>query len=86
MRKRIHESKYFRLTSENRKDPNKRGKGHRMYTITWHNWRLPIDEEAVRNIVDPYRNISGRRGSSWSFKDIKQAEKIYSMLLLRWGA
>ena len=69
MRKTIHESKYFRLSSENKRDPNKRGKGHRVYRITWHNWRLSIDdEERARDIVDPQRNISGKHGSSWSFK------------------
>lgn len=86
MRKVLRESKYFRLVSENRKDPNKRGKGHRMYKITWYNWRLPIeDEERVRDIVDPNRNISGKNGSTWAFKRLEDAEKKYTMLLLRWA-
>jgi hypothetical protein len=86
MRKRLRESKYFRLSCENRKDPNKRGKGHRYYTITWHNWRLPVEaEEQVRDIVDPKRNISGKRGSTWAFKKLEDAEKRYTMLLLKWG-
>ena len=86
MRKTLHESRYFRLSSENRHNPNKRGKGHLHYRITMHNWRIPVDdEEHVRDIVDPLRNISGKHGSSWIFKDLDKAKKKYSMLLLRWS-
>lgn len=86
MRKRLHESKYFRLSSDNRKNSNRRGKGQRVYVITWHNWHLSIeDEEKARDIVDPKRNISGKHGSSWAFKDLKTAEQKYTMLLLKWS-
>lgn len=87
MRKRLHESTYFRLTEEPRKDPNKRGRGHRHYRITWHGWQLPLgDEEKVRDIVDPHRNISGKKGSSWIFKDRTVAEQKYTLLLMKWGS
>lgn len=86
MRKTIHQSRYFKLTSENKRDPNKRGKGHRHYRITMDNWRIPEeDEEAVRDIVDPQRNIGGKWGNSWMFKDLDKANKKYLMLLLRWS-
>ncbi len=85
MRKTLHESKYFRLTSENRKDPNKRGKGHRYYKITWYNWRLPDDDDKVRDIVDPNRNIGGKHGSNWAFKKLEDAEKKYTMLIMKWS-
>jgi hypothetical protein len=87
MRKRLHESEYFRLSVDNRKSANRRGKGHRVYIITWHNWRFPEeDEEYMRDIVDPNRNISGKHGSSWTFKDRTTAEQKYTMLLMRWSS
>ena len=87
MRKRLHETTYFRLTEEHLKNPRKRGQGHRHYRIVWHGWQLPLgDEEKVRDIVDPKRNISGRNGCSWIFKDRTLAEQKYAMLLMKWGA
>lgn len=81
----IHESPLFRLSSERRRDPSKRGRGHHYYRITWHGWELPLgDEERVRDIVDPKRNIAGKSGSSWIFKDLDTAEKLYAILLLKW--
>ena len=86
MKKIIHKTRCFTLTSENRRDPNKRGKGHKYYRITADDWRIGVEEwDAVRNIVDPKRNIGGRYGASWAFKDLQEAKKKFTMLILRWS-
>ena len=86
MRKVIHESRCFKLTSENMRDINKRGKGHRYYRITADDWSIGVDDwDDVRKIVDPKHNIAHRHASSWAFKDLKTAEKKYMMLIMRWS-
>lgn len=81
MRRRLHESNCFRLQQETNKTT-----GRRFYRIVWHNWiDLHGQEEAMRDIVDPNRNRSGRNGSSWKFSNRTEAEKYYTMLLLRWN-
>ena len=86
MRKIIHNSRCFKLTSENRRDPNKRGKGHRYYKITADDWQIGVDDwDDVRKIVDPQHNISGRYSNSWAFKDLNVAKKKYMMLIMRWS-
>jgi hypothetical protein len=80
MRKRLHESKYFRLQQEHT------AKGRRFYRIVWHSALDNIhDVEPMRDIVDPQRNKSGRTGSHWKFGSRAEAEKYYTMLLLRWA-
>ena len=80
MKKRLHESRCFRLQQETNR------KGRRFYRIVWWNWiDLHDQDEQVRNIVDPQRNKSGNNGSSWKFSNLKEAEQMYSMLLLRWS-
>ena len=80
MRKRLHESRCFRLQQETNR------KGRKFYRIVWWDWILEHeDQEQVRDIVDPLRNKSGRNGSSWKFGSRAEAEKYYTMLLLRWS-
>lgn len=80
MRKRLHESRCFRLQQEHN------AKGRKFYRIVWHDWiSLHHEQEQMRDIVDPHRNRSGNRGSSWKFRNQADAERIYSMLLLRWS-
>lgn len=80
MRKRLHESRCFRLQQETNR------KGRKFYRIVWWDWILEHeDQEQVRDIVDPLRNKSGRNGSSWKFSSRAEAEKYYTMLLLRWS-
>lgn len=79
-------SDIFELKTKRVKSPNKRGKGHPHYVISANWWYLSDDEEEqVRNIVDPLRNISGKRGQSWTFKDYREAERKYLMLIMRWS-
>jgi len=86
MNKVIHESEVFKLTRKNVRDPNKRGKGHPHYIISSNWWYLSDEEEdQVRNIVDPQRNISGKNGNSWKFKDLTEARKKYMLLIMRWS-
>ncbi len=80
MLKRLHESRCFRLQQETNR------KGRRFYRIVWWNWiDLHDQDEQVRDLIDPQRNKSGRNGSSWKFSNLKEAEQMYSMLLLRWS-
>lgn len=80
MRKRLHESRCFRLQQETNR------KGRRFYRIVWYNWiDLHDQDEQLRDLIDPQRNKSGRHGSSWKFSNLKEAEQMYSMLLLRWS-
>ena len=80
MRKRLHESRCFRLQQETSR------KGRRFYRIVWYNWiDLHDQDEQVRDLIDPQRNKSGANGSSWKFTNRAEAEQMYSMLLLRWS-
>lgn len=82
MNKRLHESKYFRLQQE-----TNRQNGRKLYRIVWYNswYNVDIEQEQVRDIVDPLRNKSGHHGYDWKFKNRQEAEKYYTMLLLRWS-
>ena len=81
MRKRLHESKGFRLQQEHN------AKGRKFYRIVaWNLWPLSLeDEEQIRNTIDPQRNKSGKNGSSWKFTNRAEAEQMYMMLLMRWS-
>lgn len=80
MKKRLHESRYFRLQQETNR------KGRKFYRIVWWNWmELHDRDEELRDLIDPHRNKSGPNGSSWKFGNLKEAEQMYSMLLLRWS-
>ena len=82
MIKRLNESRNFRLQQE-----TKASNGRKFYRIVYYHWQnISVDdEEAIRDIVDPQRNKSGRNGSSWKFSNRKEAEYYYTMLLLRWA-
>ena len=80
MRKRLHESRCFRLQQETNR------KGRKFYRIVWFNWiDLHDQDEQLRDIIDPHRNKSGKHGSSWKFSNLKEAEQMYMMLLMRWS-
>jgi plasmid replication initiation protein len=80
MRKRLHESRCFRLQQETNR------KGRKFYRIVWFNWiDLHDQDEQLRDLIDPHRNKSGKHGSSWKFSNLKEAEQMYSILLLRWS-
>ena len=80
MRKRLHESRCFRLQQETNR------KGRKFYRIVWYNWiDLHDQDEQLRDLIDPHRNKSGRHGSSWKFSNLKEAEQMYTMLLMRWS-
>lgn len=40
--------------------------------------------EQVRDMIDPLRNKSGSAGTHWKFRNLNDAEKIYTALVLRW--
>lgn len=77
--KRLHESEYFRLSRCRSKT------GRVYYAVTLWNWRFPDSEEDVRTIIDPLYNRAGRTGTNWRFSNRKEAEQMYTMLLMRWS-
>jgi len=81
MRKRLYESRYFRLQQEHT------AKGRRFYRIVvWNLWPLNLEDvERIRDVMDPQRNKSGRNGTNWKYTNRQEAEQMYSMLLLRWA-
>ncbi len=80
MKRRLHESKYFRLQQETNQNT-----GRRFYRIVWWDmFGLVEHADAVRDVVDPLRQRSGRNGASWKFTNRVEAERMYTMLLLRW--
>lgn len=83
-RKTINESQTFRLVELRHR---KQKHGAPMYEIIWHNWKtMPTgDEETMRNMIDPTRGIGGNNGRHWKFRDRNVAEKIYTMLVLKWS-
>ena len=82
----IRKNEYFTLVAQRRRNPNRRGIGHIHYTIRINWWVFDLEEdEQVRNIVDPTRSIGGRTATSWQFRRLEDAERIYTMLLLKWS-
>ena len=86
IRKVLYQHEPFELVEENRRDPRTRGKGPRVYTISCNKWWLHGDETtAIRNTIDPLHNISSKTAMRWRFKDLNEAKKRYSMLLLKFS-
>ncbi len=86
MKKLLRENEYFELLYSRHRNPTKRGKGHPSYTIKCKWWAFTDEEEEqVRNVVDPNRSIGGRKATSWTFKRLEDAEKHYTMLVLKWA-
>jgi hypothetical protein len=84
MNKVLCKNKLFSMTEYN----EGRGRLRRRnvtYTITINDHWNKIDYEAVRDIIDPERNISGRTGTKWKFKNKDQAYKAWLWLDLRFG-
>lgn len=77
----IHESRRFRLSLCRKKSNNRK-----YYLVTSHTYIYTHeDEEAMRDIADPLRNKSGKRGRQWKYVNFKEAEQVYMMLNMRWS-
>lgn len=84
MNKTLHEGNTFRLVEfRHRKQKNSAP----MYHIIWYNWKTMSagDEEIMRDMIDPERNIGGKYANTWKFRDRIKAEKMYIMLTMRWA-
>ena len=64
----------------------------RYYEISAAQWwgsRFLLSEEEdwdwLRNICDPMRNKSGARGRRWRFRSRTEAEKCWTLILLKYG-
>jgi hypothetical protein len=56
------------------------------YEVKCTSWKLGFEaEEDVRDFFDPTRNKSGRWGSSWKYKNRKDAEQMFLTATLRWA-
>lgn len=77
----IHQSRAFRLS----KYTNKAGKVH--YRITCKSFLMQDNGEIdqVRDLVDPLRNKSGRFGTHWKYRNLKDAQRHWTMIMLRWA-
>lgn len=78
----LQKSKWFQLTEKRRRKNN----NSVYYEIKIDRWGFDNDGEwleAVRDIIDPLRNKSGKYGIHWNFRDRDEAEKMMSMLLLK---
>ena len=84
MKKILYKSSNFRLISENVRNPKKVGKGKRYFTIEHCGWGL-IEDDEIRDMIDPKRNIGGKYATRWKFKDLAVAQKKWTMLMLKWG-
>lgn len=82
MKKIIRQSNNFIITQRRHRKPNKRGKGHRYYTIDLVEW-FPDDEiEGIRNLLDPTGMISDVNGFRYTFQDLDTAQKKFTLLML----
>lgn len=85
MKRVIHKSRFFTLARENKPKPGTRGKGPRYYIISWNYWAVKGSQEAeIRKMLDP-QGTQGRNAYSVEYLDRARAEKLYDMLMLRWG-
>lgn len=82
----LHKSEFFELRQM------KRRKSEKIYyevrVTGWIPEVLPTEDsfyEQVRDMIDPLRNKSGKGGTHWKFRTQKDAEQIYTALVLRWN-
>lgn len=81
----IHKTKLFQFSSTNRRNPNKRGIGQKIYTISvnHHFWVGDDLLTEIQRIIDP----KGNKGTKhhWVFKDREEAEKKFNWLMMRFA-
>lgn len=83
MNKILYRSEHFVLKEmHHRKDNKKKIHYVIMSTSDWINNGM-MDE--IRDIVDPLRNKSGKHGTQWRFRKKEEAEKMFSILVLKWS-
>jgi hypothetical protein len=75
----LAETNYFRLVQCKRND-------RKWYEVKIISWSLESYEQEteIRNFFDPLRNKSGKWGSSWKYKNRKDAEQMFLTATLRW--
>ena len=80
----LHKSENFELRRVKRRKSDK----------VYYEIRLPLSSkllfddafaEAVRDVIDPLRNRSGRYGIHWKYRSREEAEQMLTALLLRWA-
>ena len=90
MMKKLGETQRFLFKEVTRPKQNAGGM-KRCYEISSAHWfgsRLHLSDEDwdwIRDICDPMRNKSGNRGRRWRFRSRSQAEKCWTMILLKFG-
>ena len=86
MKKIIRESAHFKFIHSKHSPPGN-ANARPIYIIDARKgWSAAdLDMEAVRDIVDPQRSISGKNGTRWKFRNYEDANKLWVYLMLRWS-
>lgn len=80
----IAQSQYFTLHSTQKKRNGK--PHHKIFVLAAKSlWNREIDIAAVRDMVDPLRSRGGQYATSWRFRHLREAQQLYTVLVLRWG-
>lgn len=83
MVKLLQESQCFTLFSRQRKQGNKSGRKIYVLSVKYNFSRDNFTD--LRDLVDPLRNRGGKHATSWKFCHLREAEQLFTMLVLRWG-
>jgi hypothetical protein len=92
MMKKLGETQRFLFKEVTRPKQNAGGM-KRCYEISASTWWQPVtipkltdeDWDWIRDMCDPMRNKSGRRGRRWRFRSRTEAERCWTMILLKFG-
>ena len=90
MMKKLGETKRFLFKEVSRAKQNSGGL-KRCYEISAAHWwgsRFLLSDEDwdwIRNTCDPMGNKSGARGRRWRFRSRTEAEKCWTLILLKYG-
>ena len=83
----IHSSKHFRLIKWRHR---KSDKVHYRVEMTyyWSDWtgaREKSFPEQVRDVIDPTRCRSGQAGTHWKYRNLEEATKAYTFLVMKFS-
>ena len=82
-RRRIIEGPWFNLNSVT--NP-KTGRKHYEISINAYKWHVPGAYEDVRRHFDPAGNRGKKFGTKWKYSNLREAERLITLALLKWGS
>lgn len=84
----IHKSKHFRLVKWKHRKSDK--VHYRLMLVdSWYTvddyigWKNMAEQ--VRDIVDPTRCRSGKAGTQWKYRNLEEATKVYTFLVVKFS-